>query len=257
MNRIDKKIFQEAFSVVHASEAVISEVLKMANERKTNGFGRSFLRKGLTAAAVVMLIATTVFAASAICNALVGGTLKKDGNVWFTPMDAGSEKLNRYEVRLDVDMNPDAPESIETYYMPVLEDGYKQYFGYVYQQSAAVYMWTYGEQCWENEVRFRQMAGNGLDANEAIACVYTSPEEAPEAKMVEYHGILGYLVEDRFGYGMKNFFWSDGDYLFQLEVPDEYVADDIARVLQSITTVENIEPYCVSMTEEEIKDNVK
>ena len=67
---MDKKLFQETFSAVHASNAVISEVLEMTRERKTNGCGA--LRKILIAAVAVMLIATTVFAASAIHNALVG-----------------------------------------------------------------------------------------------------------------------------------------------------------------------------------------
>lgn len=253
---MDKKLFQETFSAVHASKAVVSEVLEMATERKTNDSGRSSLRVILIAAVMVMLVATTVFAASVIRNALVGGSLESEG-MSFTLMDAGNEKLNRYEVWLDVDMNEDAPESIETYYMPQLDDRYKQYFGYVYQHSAVVYMWTCGEACWENEVRFYQTAGGAFDPNEEIAWVYTLPEELPEAKMIELNGIQGYLVGNSFGYGSKSFFWSDGDYLFQLNVPDEYTNDDIAKLLQSIVTVENIEPYCISMTEEEYEKYAK
>lgn len=253
---MDKRLFQETFSAVHASEAVISEVLEMTSERKTNDFGCSVLRKILIAAVAVMLVATSVFAASAIHNALVGGSLKSDG-VSFTLMNDSNEGLNRYEVWLDVDMNENAPESIKTYYMPALADEYQQYFGYVYQQSATVYMWTDGIGRWENEVRFWQTAGGSFEVDKAIACVYMLPEETPEAKMVELNSIQGYLVGDSFGYGSKSFFWSDGDYLFQLDVPDEYTNDDIAELLQSIVAVEDIEPYCVSMTEEEYEKYVK
>ena len=253
---MDKRLFQETFSAVHASNEVISEVLEMAKERKTKDFGHSGPRKILIAAAMVLLIATTVFAASAIHNAVVGGSLKNKG-VSFTLMNDSNEELNRYEVWLDVDMNDNAPESIETYYMPVLADEYHQYFGYVYWQSAAVYRWTYGEESWGNDVRFWQTAGGAFYADQAIAWVYTLPEETPEAKMVELNGIQGYLVGDSFGYGSKSFFWSDGDYLFQLDVPDEYTNNDIASLLQSIVTVEDIEPYCVSMTEEEYEKYAK
>ena len=253
---MDKQLFRETFSAVHASNEVISEVLEMAKERKTNDFGHSGLRKILIAAAMVLLIATTVFAASAIHNAVVGGSLKNKG-VSFTLMNDSNEELNRYEVWLDVDMNEDAPKNIETYYMPVLADEYQQYFGYVYWQSAAVYRWTYGEESWGNDVRFWQTAGGAFYADQAIAWVYTLPEETPEAKMVELNGIQGYLVGDSFGYGSKSFFWSDGDYLFQLDVPDEYTNSDIVKLLQSIVTVEDIEPYCVSMTEEEYEKYAK
>lgn len=253
---MDKQLFRETFSAVHASNEVISEVLEMAKERKTKDFGHSGPRKILIAAAMVLLIATTVFAASAIHNAVVGGSLKNKG-VSFTLMNDSNEELNRYEVWLDVDMNDNAPESIETYYMPVLADEYQQYFGYVYWQSAAVYRWTYGEESWGNDVRFWQTAGGAFYADQAIAWVYTLPEETPEAKMVELNGIQGYLVGDSFGYGSKSFFWSDGDYLFQLDVPDEYTNNDIASLLQSIVTVEDIEPYCVSMTEEEYEKYAK
>ena len=253
---MDKQLFRETFSAVHASNEVISEVLGMAKERKVIDFGRSGPRKILITAAMVLLIATTVFAASAIHNAVVGGSLKKEG-VSFTLMNDSNEELNRYEVWLDVDMNEDAPKNIETYYMPVLADEYQQYFGYVYWQSAAVYRWTYGEESWGNDVRFWQTAGSAFYADQAIAWVYTLPEETPEAKMVELNGIQGYLVGDSFGYGSKSFFWSDGDYLFQLDVPDEYTNDDIASLLQSIVTVEDIEPYCVSMTKEEYEKYAK
>ena len=253
---MDKQLFRETFSAVHASNEVISEVLGMAKERKVKDFGRSGPRKILIAAAMVLLIATTVFAASAIHNAVVGWALKNKG-VSFTLMNDSNEELNRYEVWLDVDMNEDAPKNIETYYMPVLADEYQQYFGYVYWQSAAVYRWTYGEESWGNDVRFWQTAGGAFYADQAIAWVYTLPEETPEAKMVELNGIQGYLVGDSFGYGSKSFFWSDGDYLFQLDVPDEYTNDDIASLLQSIVTVEDIEPYCVSMTKEEYEKYAK
>ena len=253
---MDKQLFRETFSAVHASNEVISEVLEMAKERKTNDFGHSGLRKILIAAVAVMLVVTTAFAASAIHNAVVGGALKNKG-VSFTLMNDSNEELNRYEVWLDVDMNEDAPKNIETYYMPVLADEYQQYFGYVYWQSAAVYKWTYGEESWGNDVRFWQTAGGAFYADQAIAWVYTLPEETPEAKMVELNGIQGYLVGDSFGYGSKSFFWSDGDYLFQLDVPDEYTNDDIASLLQSIVTVEDIEPYCVSMTKEEYEKYAK
>ena len=253
---MDKQLFRETFSAVHASNEVISEVLGMAKERKVKDFGRSGPRKILIAAAMVLLIATTVFAASAIHNAVVGGALKNKG-VSFTLMNDSNEELNRYEVWLDVDMNEDAPKNIETYYMPVLADEYQQYFGYVYWQSAAVYRWTYGEESWGNDVRFWQTAGGAFYADQAIAWVYTLPEETLEAKMVELNGIQGYLVGDSFGYGSKSFFWSDGDYLFQLDVPDEYTNDYIASLLQSIVTVEDIEPYCVSMTKEEYEKYAK
>ena len=246
---MNKRELKAALSKIHASDDLVKEVLAMKKEQKT----AKFSKKLFLAAVVAALLATTVLATPSAFNALRGGSVDTDGSLVVSP--TGADEVgpwNIYDVYVDVEMNPNAPKSIETYYMLTLDSGYVPYEGAVYRnQSASYFSWTNGEKNFEDYVQFYQIAGGDYDPKEVYASVITEPGVTPETKLVELAGIQGYLVEDLALHGCREFLWSDGNYLFHLIVPDEYTDEDIAKVLEGIVEVEDILPYCISMTEED------
>ncbi|MBQ3215556.1 MAG: hypothetical protein IJB11_05495, partial [Oscillospiraceae bacterium] len=69
--------------------------------------------------------------------------------------------------------------------------------------------------------------------------------------------IEGYLVEEPTlgnNYGERKFYWSDGDYLFCLQVPCDFTDAQLEEMVTSVQLVEDIKPYLSTMTEQEIKD---
>lgn len=251
-----KQEIKEAFSQLHASEKMVLEVLTMKTEKKYVSFSRKMAKVVMVAALAIVIVATAAFAAPAIYDALVNGRIHTDGEIGVTPTGAEDQPATPwFDIRVDVDMNEDAPTSIEKFYMLNLHEGYEQYHGFVYKDKMlAIYMWTNGEENWEDEVRLYQYAGGTYDPQKSYWSVKAAPGETPETKLVQLGGIQGYLVEDVFSYGIRHFFWSDGENLFHLQVPDEYTDEDITQVLQGIVLVEDILPYCIDMEEEHIKD---
>lgn len=250
------KDIQKAFSKIHAPKDMILEVLEMSVEKKTKRVGSNAVRVAVIAAVVIAMFTTTVVAATWVHNALVNGSAQTDGEIGVTPTGAENQPATPwYDIRVDVDMNKDAPTSIEKFYLPALDDGYRQYFGFVYKdRMIATYMWTNGENNWEDEIRFWQYAGGTYDPQKIYASVKAEPGKTPETNLVQLGGIQGYLVEDASSYGTRIFLWSDGENLFVLQVPDEYTDDELAKLLQSVVLVDDILPYCISMEETHIKD---
>lgn len=250
---MDKQELQGAFSKIHASQQLVQEVCMMKNGKNVKCKGK-IVKAAVIAAVIMVFAATTAFAAPMIYNALTDGRVD-DGQIGWTPTGPeGSEMVQSHAIYVDVQMNQDAPTSIEQFYLPTLADGYEQYFGFVYKDKmTAVYRWTNGPENWEDEVRFYQIAGGTYEPETVYCSAVTELGGKPEAKLVQVAGIQGYLVEDADLYGTRHFLWSDGDYLFHLEVPDEYTDADLEKVLYSITAVEDILPYCVSMTPEDME----
>ena len=251
-----KQELNKAFSSLHASEKLVLEVLTMKTEKKYAIFSGKMAKAVLVTMLAIVMLATSAFAAPAIYDALINGRVHTDGDVGVSPTGAGDQNETPFfDICVDVDMNKDAPASIEKFYMLNLPEGYEQYHGFVYKDKVvAIYMWTNGKDNWEDEVRFYQYAGGTYDPQKNYWSVKAAPGETPETKMVQLGGIQGYLVEDVSLYGIRHFFWSDGENLFHLQVPDEYTDADLAQVLQGVVLVEDILPYCIDMEDEHIKD---
>ena len=251
-----KQELNKAFSSLHASNALVQEVLTMKAEKKYIIFRGKMAKAVMVAVIAIVVLTTAAIAAPAIYSALVGGNVHTDGEVGVSPTGAEDQSGTPFfDICVDVDMNEDAPASIEKFYMLNLHEGYEQHHGFVYKDKMlAIYMWTNGKENWEDEVRFYQYAGGTYDPQKSYWSVKAAPGETPVTKLVQLGSIQGYLVEDVFSYGIRHFFWSDGEYLFHLQVPDEYTDEDIIQVLQGIVLVEDILPYCIDMEEEHIND---
>ncbi len=236
---MENKDFQAAFSAVRASNELrleVSKSMKQENTRKTGGL----LPKVLLVAAIISLLATTALAAPAIINAIKGGRVGINTEI----------ELNG-DVFLDLELNPDAPDDVLIHYLPEIPEGYEQTLGYK-SDMERTYLWATDEEgtnfMHPNEIQFMQWPGGlwnerkeqGID----WACWIVIPEGAePEFKLTELGGKLGFLVESAYGYGARIFFWSDGDYVFKLEVPDEFTDEQLAELIESVHIVYNISPY--------------
>ena len=95
--------------------------LEKCESTTKRGGKRILLRCGL-AAAVVAALAATVFAIPAVRNALFGGKAEMEQTGGIYGAEYGVEDRyydDSYAVRLDIAVSPDAPDTIETYYIPM------------------------------------------------------------------------------------------------------------------------------------------
>ncbi len=230
---MENKDFQAAFSAVRASRELRSEVNRIVKRENTRRTCR-LLPKVLLVAAIISLLATTVMAAPMIINAIKGGRVE----------------LNK-DVILELELNPDAPEDVLIHYLPEIPEGYKQTLGYK-SDIERTYLWATNEEgsnfMHPDEIQFMQWPGKVWEqkdtGNGTWACWIDIPEgEKPRFSMTELGGMLGFLVESDYGYGCRIFFWSNGDYVFKLEVPDEFTDAQLAQLIESVHIVEDITPY--------------
>lgn len=245
---MNEKIFE---AIGELDENLLVDVENVKSSRSNR-----VLRRALLVAALVAGLAVTAAAAPRFRSALRGGSAQTDHSDYFTPTDpqtGESHRQKRYEITLEVDFDQDAPREIEAYYMiERVSDGFMQYHGYVYEAAGlAQYGWIAEGN--ERSIYFTQQAGGAVATDDLTVDVYSSPDQAPEHGIREFAGIQGYLIlaanQGNNG-GEKIFYWSDGQYLFSLEVPGDFTDVELEQILSSIRPVTDITPYLCSMTDE-------
>ena len=251
---MDKQKFQETFSHIHASERILTEVLKMkGTKNRRNG---RVLRGVLIAACLLLLVTATILAAPEIYRVLGGGRVVTDEELWETPTDASGNSYShqRHEIFLDLPIREDAPTSVSRFYLPQIPEDYGQYHGYLYKDAMTVqYRWKAPES-YLRDIAFEQMAGGSVNLAECADVVWTNAGEEPDAAFVTLGGIEGYLVNGRPVAGISGgrvFFWTDGDYLFRLQAPYDYTDAQLAALIESVAEVSEIRPYLIGMTDAE------
>lgn len=211
-------------------------------------------------AAIVAGLAVTAGAAPLIRNALLGGKLETDDTAYFTPTNpttGESHQEQRHAITLEVEFNADAPKSIETYYItPEIPAEFEQFHGHIYKDAmCALYGWIV--EGTDRDIFFEQQAGGSVDAGDLEVSVYTLPGQVPQHGLRTIAGIQGYLIEkETLGndYGERIFCWSDGDYLFKLQVPCDYTDAQLEAMVASVQPVEDITPYLSTMTDGEVEE---
>lgn len=206
-------------------------------------------------AAVVAGLAVTAAAAPLIRNALRGAQMKTDDSAWFTPTNAStgeSQQVQSHDITLEVEFNENAPGSIMTYYItPEIPPEFRQYHGHIYKGAmCAQYGWITENK--DKMIFFEQWAGNAVEPGDLVVNVYTNPGEVPQNGLKTIGGIQGYLVEQPTvgdDPGRRIFCWSDGDYLFRLEVPGDYTDAQLESMVAAVHPVEDITPYLLNMND--------
>ena len=231
---------------------------RMIAETETAGRKRSgrVLRRTLLVAALVAGLAISAGAAPLIRNALRGGKVKTDDTAWFSatnPTTGESHELRRHEIMLDVELNENPPERIETFYILQIPEGFAQNHGYIYKDAmTAQYGWI--PDSGDGDIFFTQTAGGAVQPEDLTESVFAVLGETPKTELRTFAGIQGYLIDVKTvgdDYGNRIFFWCEGDYLFRLEVPCDYTDTQLEELVASVQPVDDITPYLYSMTEQE------
>lgn len=213
----------------------------------------------LAAAVMIGLLSTTVFAIPAIRNALFGAKTKQVciSRIYVRDGILASVSEGAADVFLNVQMDPQAPSRIETCYVPMLpaEQWEKTPLKVSEGQSVSFEIDTLLR--WEKDgeyIEFRQWACPGCDADYPVDTVCTGFEANYTASEAELGGytVQRILVEpskkEKDGFqaehpGLQKLYWSDGCYLFSMEVNYDMSEEELAAILKSIAPVENVNHY--------------
>ena len=232
------------------------------NNTSIGDFGA--LRRPLPILAVMIAIALTV-GTVAVAGGMQGKVRK---NVWGDDVElatgddgsAGSGKL--YTFYLDFSLNQDAPSEVEDFYVPCLSNEYLLDMGMIYDglDNGPIGLTSFHFRPLNGEkgITFSQYADlydDGTRDNKILVPMgITTAGEEPTVTEAVYGGMMGYLVSGSVN-GETYFVWSDGVYVYELMV---YTSDlMLDELVESVKVVENIRPYLIGMTDEDIESSLK
>lgn len=227
----------------------LDEQILAQTEEKTMKH-KHIIGKSLLIAAVIMGLAITAMAAPVIFNALKGAKVEKDHTSWYTPTNSAghSYEVRQYEITLDVEMNENAPNTIDVFYLPTVDDAVEQLYGFHNEKGLVQYGWMTRA----GYVYFQQIAGGVYDPETNKEYATAVPSDVPKAQLMQYADAQCYLIEEKpvgdFD-GMKTVIWSDGDYLYRLEVTFNYTDQQIEKMVAGFKQVDNISDYLMPVTE--------
>lgn len=160
------------------------------------------------------------------------------------------------EVSFRLPLNEDAPELIERYYFPDLPEMYEQSFGYAYaglnrdRLGLLYFRWAVpGGKSWG--LVFQQESAGNLENGE----IHMHLSE-PTLKETVLGGVEGMLIVETEMPGQTNyqyFYWSDGNYVFSMHFPLDFTEEQMGEMIASVREVDDIRPYLITETEEDIK----
>lgn len=239
----------------------VDEDLLERSERKPHK--RLSLRKPLIAAAAVMLLAVTVFAAPKLMELFFGGELTQISEGINYVSDTISFTIDaEYEVNMTYPCAETAPETIEEYRLPGFfeENGWSCDSSYVELDAPyinPIYLFSEpgNPAYW---VSFRQAPFSMTEPRGLYQFIMSAGRSGivkeREVTIGEFSGTM-YVAEPSEAHGdagLKNLVWSDGEYAYLLEcgytVPDEMIAE----IVLSLAPVEDISLYGEYYVEEEI-----
>lgn len=230
--------------------AVDDAYLNNENGSKPGRGKRILWRVGLVAA-VISLLVVTVSAAPVILGALRDGKIRfaEDGQPYISIYStAGITSSNGYQVLLDLDVDPDAPETLEDPCLPVslLENNLPSRCNWE----------KYGVICWfryhcpdgrAESIRFEQYTiPETVDGLYPAICrsipwsiVKSRTLECGDKTVYEvtFTGSLESKLETR------QLYWSDGKYIYYLLLDYDVEAADYEKIIESIQPVEDMTPY--------------
>lgn len=230
----------------------LDEEMLAETEEETGRKGRRLGVRVVLVAALLAGLGVSAVATPLIRNALKNGSLETNSLAAYTPTnpDNGhSYEIRTHEIRVEIALDETAPEYIETFYIPKIPEGYPQHYGGLYNQGSLLHcVWSMEGSC-DQDITFWQTARYSYDPDEIVAIISTPPGDQPLAEMRTYADREGYYVQQKPVAelpGKHIFFWSDGSYLYRLELPCEYTDPQIEEIIASVATVSDINAYLMS-----------
>lgn len=229
------------------------------SERIVRRRGSTTLRLLLVAAAVALLT-VTVFAVPAIRNALFGVRTKQTyiSRIFVEEGKAADVHESYLDVSLDIALDNTAPASIEAYYIPMLPASQWDPIPLVTGEGQSPNLSKCTLLQWQTQdgsyVRFRQYAMPGYRAEQPFDSVCTGFDAEYSIEQIE---LSGYTVQritvepsskETLGFigkhaGLQKLYWSNGDYIFTMEVNYDMSDATLADVFESITATADVMPY--------------
>lgn len=231
------------------------------SERSSAG-KRRIGTKVLLAAAIVSLLCTTVFAVPAIYNALFGVETRQTfvSRIFVEEGKPADVHESALTITLDVRMLPEAPSEIETFYVPMLPakqwdpiplqitEGSVVSFNLdvllQWQNADGEYV-IFEQTAWPADPygHFHDTMLTGFDASYSVSRAelggYPVRRIVVEPSEKEENGV--YAADP----GKQKLYWSDGLYIFSMEV--NYTMSDarLAEILESLQPVPDAFEYLV------------
>ncbi len=218
-------------------------------------------RKPLLVAAVLMLIAASLTGIAAIA----GNQKEKSPPVWgdevvgVTDENGFSVSGNHYTFHLNIALEQDAPTEVEDFYLPQVPAIYPQFMGRLYdgRDHGPIGVTTFA---WETEgdrsgIMFYQYSDlyddHIRDGMISVPMGILTDGAEPTITETTYGDVKGFLIPEPL-YNNTYFVWGDGQYAYTLCVPHDFTDEQLHELVGSVRRVEDIRPYLISMTEEEI-----
>lgn len=215
-------------------------------------------RVGLIAAMLAVLC-TTAMAIPSVRNMLFGIKVQQNRVAAISVFD-GVEMVagGSAEVRLDVTLPEDAPATVETAYVPLFAAENWQPIAEQRTvgtpETAPISIDLGWEDGKGNYALFRQLACPGYTGDYTVECVdlgFNADYEIAALKLgneevqcitVQPSSVVGEGLSAKDD-GRRKLFWSDGSYLFSMEVNFDMTDAMLQTLYESVTQVEDIEQY--------------
>ena len=216
----------------------------------------------LAAAAMLAVLSTTVFAVPAIRNALFGVTTRQCSisRIFVQEGKKADISESSIDVSLDVQMLPEAPDTLETCYAPMLPAERWEPIPLTVTEGTVVSFDRDTLLQWKNEdgdyVLFRQAACPDYTGGCGWDSVCTGFDAAYTVSQTELGGrtVQRIVVEpsekETDGVraehpGLQKLYWSDGLYIFSMEVNYAMSDAELAEVLESVQPVADVSDLVV------------
>ncbi len=245
--------------LISAIGGAADEDLEQSEVRRC-GKRRRLLPKLLIAAAVAALLSTTVFAVPAIRNALFGVQTTQSfiSGIFLEENRPADVREGSMDVSLDVNLDPAAPAVLERCYVPMLPATQWEPIPLEINQGASLVFEQGSLLQWKNEagdyVLFRQDASPDYHGDYAWDSVCTGFDAACSVTQEELAGytVQRIVVEPSSAErewvrgehpGLQKLYWSDGFYIFSMEVNYSMSDAQLRAILESIQPVEDAAAY--------------
>lgn len=210
-------------------------------------------------AAVAAVLCMTAMAIPPVRNLLFGIKVQQNRVAAISVFD-GVEMVagGSAEVRMDVTIPQDAPATVETAYVPLFAaENWKpiaEQRTVGTPETAPISIDLGWEDGKGNYALFRQLACPGYTGDYTVECVdlgFNADYEIAALKLgneevqcitVQPSSVVGEGLSAKDG-GRRKLFWSDGSYLFSMEVNFDMTDAMLQTLYESVTQVEDIEQY--------------
>lgn len=257
-----QKIFEEKTGVLLTPE--------QASESRTSAWVAAPQWKPLRVAVLVLVIASLMgIAAFAVSVAKREGNRKYEAKIEgsydaaiATDEWGNSETGRVYELSLSLPISANAPEMIEDYYLLQIPECYplsdgNAYGPINYEGIGKIQVWWDVPDRAKMGITFSQESVSGMEYYPFVKHNVFAKSEPVIIEAV-YGGFKGFLFSEVDGtdFPRKWFYWSDGEYVFKLQVPYDFTDEQMNAILGSLhkVTTEELRPYLVSMTNEEFEE---